>query len=86
MNRYGQILKLRPEHRDEYVRHHAQAFHAGELFAEGRHRLIILYDGKMTAKRVSCELCAENRDCAQKTLDLSANCAHLGPIVRVLVR
>ena len=23
MKRYGQILKLRPEHRDDYVRHHA---------------------------------------------------------------
>ena len=26
MKRYGQILKLRPEHRDAYVRHHAQVW------------------------------------------------------------
>ena len=26
MKRYGQILKLRPEHRDDYVRHHAEVW------------------------------------------------------------
>ena len=26
MKRYGQVLKLRPEHRDEYVRQHAQVW------------------------------------------------------------
>ena len=28
MKRYGQILKLRPEHRDDYVRHHAEVWPA----------------------------------------------------------
>jgi L-rhamnose mutarotase len=28
VKRYGQILKLRPEHRDDYVRHHAEAWPA----------------------------------------------------------
>ena len=28
MKRYGQTLKLRPEHRDDYVRHHAEVWPA----------------------------------------------------------